>query len=264
MRHPGVARLVVAACRLGIMTMDFAAALVAENGAFAEALRGADPATPVPTCPGWTLKHLLRHVGRGDRWAAQIVGDRLTEPLDPREVRGGKPPDDADGAIEWLHGGARSLVEAVEQTGADTAVWTFLGPRPAAWWIRRRLHEVTVHRADAELAMGREFRLSAELAADGLTEWLERVVIQAGEGRVPLADGQSLHLHAADGGEWTLHNDGETLQLAQQHQKSTVAVRGDATSLLLAMTRRIPADDPRITVFGEADVWRNWLDHTSF
>ena len=161
--------------------MDFATALIEENDAFAQTLRGADEATPVPTCPGWTLRHLLRHVGRGDRWAGQIVGDRLSDYLDPREVRDGKPPDDADGAIDWLRGGAQGLVGAVDGVGADTAVWTFLGPRPAAWWIRRRLHEATVHRADAELALGRDFRLAAELAADGLTEWLERVVVQGGD-----------------------------------------------------------------------------------
>jgi uncharacterized protein (TIGR03083 family) len=244
--------------------MDFAAALIEQNGAFADALRGADLATPVPTCPGWTLKQLMRHVGRGDRWAAQIVGDRLTEPLDPREVRNGKPPDDADGALDWLRGGAHELVEAVQNTGDETSVWTFLGPRPAPWWVRRRLHEVTVHRADAELALGRDFRLSADLAADGLTEWLERIVVQAGSGQTPLGADQSLHLHASDGGEWTLRSDGATLQMTPQHEKSTAAVRGDAASLLLAMTRRIPADDPRITVFGDDDVWRSWLDRTRF
>ncbi|MFZ0834754.1 MAG: maleylpyruvate isomerase family mycothiol-dependent enzyme [Mycobacterium sp.] len=242
--------------------MDFATALVEENNAFADALRGADPATPVTTCPGWTLKQLMRHVGRGDRWAAQIVADRLTVPLDPREVRNGKPPD--DGAIEWLRGGAQQLVEAVQKTGGDTPVWTFIGPQPASWWIRRRLHEVTVHRADAELALGRDFHLAADLAADGLTEWLERVVLQAGGDGIPLSANQSLHLHAAGGGEWTLRSDGQTLQLSPQHEKATVAVRGDATSLLLAMLRRIPADDRRIAVFGDIEVWRGWLDHTPF
>src|ERR1700747_1223454 len=107
--------------------MDFAAALIEQNEAFAETLRGADPATPVPTCPGWTLKHLLRHVGRGDRRAAQIIGHRLTGYLDPREVRNGKPPDDADGTIDWLRGGARELVEALNRTGPVTTAWTFLG-----------------------------------------------------------------------------------------------------------------------------------------
>lgn len=244
--------------------MDFATALIDENDAFAQVLRGADHTTPVPSCPGWTLKHLLRHVGRGDRWAAQIVADRLTNYLDPRDVHDGKPPDDADGTIDWLRGGAHDLVEAVDKVGADTTVWTFIGPRPAAWWIRRRLHEVTVHRADAELALGRDFRLSTELAADGLTEWLERVVAQAADGDSPLADGQSLHLHASDGGEWTLRQTGDALALDRDHGDASMTASGDATSVFMAVVRRIPGDDPRITISGDGDVWRAWLDHTPF
>jgi uncharacterized protein (TIGR03083 family) len=244
--------------------MDYAAALIDENLAFGEALRSADPATPVPTCPGWTLRQLLRHVGRGDRWAAQMVDDRLSDYLDPREVRNGKPPDDADGAIDWLHGGARGLVEAVDRVGPHTPIWTFLGQRPAAWWIRRRLHEATVHRADAELALGRDYQLRHDLAADGLFEWLERVVIEAGDGHMPLADGQTLHLHATDGGEWTLRGRGSALELGQSHANATATVSADAKSLFLAVVRRIPADDPRITVSGDADIWRAWLDATPF
>jgi uncharacterized protein (TIGR03083 family) len=241
--------------------VDFAAALIEENDAFTDTLRVADPSTPVPTCPGWTLNHLLRHVGRGHRWAAQIVGDRLTDFLDPRDVRNGKPPD--DGAVDWLRASAHTVVEAVDGVGAHSSVWTFLGPRPAAWWIRRRLHEVTVHRADAELAIGRDFQLSAELAADGLTEWLERVVVQAGDG-TPLRDGQSLHLHATDGGEWTLRGTGDGLALDTSHADATATVSADATPLFLAVVRRIPAGDPRITVSGDDGVWRAWLDQTPF
>ena len=244
--------------------MDFATALIDENDAFADVLRGADQTTPVPSCPGWTLKQLIRHVGRGDRWAAQIVGDRLTDYLDPRDVRGGKPPDDGDGTIDWLRGGAHDVVKAVDEVGADTAVWTFIGARPAQWWIRRRLHEVTVHRADAELALGRDFALSPELAADGLTEWLERVVAQAADGGSPLTDGQSLHLHATDGGEWTLRQSGDSLTFDRGHADASATVSGDATSVFMAVVRRFLADDPRLTISGDGDVWRAWLDHTPF
>ena len=98
--------------------MDFRAALIAETGAFGELIREADPATRIPTCPDWTIKQLFRHVGRGNRWAAQIVADRRDEALDPREVREGKPPDDPEAAIDWLNDGAQLILDSVDTVGA--------------------------------------------------------------------------------------------------------------------------------------------------
>ena len=83
--------------------MDFRAALLDQTRSFGELIASSDPETPVPTCPDWTLKQLFRHVGRGNRWAAQIISERRVSPLDPREVHDGKPPDDPDAAIEWLN-----------------------------------------------------------------------------------------------------------------------------------------------------------------
>jgi uncharacterized protein (TIGR03083 family) len=249
--------------------VDFAAAFLDENRAFAELFRNADESTPVPTCPGWSLAQLLRHVGRGDRWAAQIVRDRLDDYLDPRAVEGGKPPPDPADAISWLHGGAQRLVDAVELSGVETPVWTFLGTRPANWWVRRRLHETAVHRADAALATGAEFTLDANIAADAVTEWLERVSIQAGgEGApLPLDDGDSLHLHATDpglgeAGEWTVGAERGAITWTHEHGKGTVAMRGAAADLLLVMTRRVSVADTGIEFFGDDGVWQTWLDRT--
>lgn len=249
--------------------MDFAGAFVAENRAFAELFADVDDATPVPTCPEWTLRQLFRHVGRGDRWAAQIVRDRHEDYLDPRTVEGGKPPPDPADAISWLHGGAQRLVDAVELTGVQTSVWTFLGPRPANWWIRRRLHEVAVHRADAAIAVGGEFTLEPDVAADGITEWLERVAVQAGGNGapLPLGAGDTLHLHATDpgldeAGEWTIALDEGQITWSHQHGKGSVALRGNATELLLAILRRRPLAHTGIELFGDEGVWQRWLDHT--
>lgn len=251
--------------------MDYAAALLEQNRAFGEVIRSGDPSTPVPTCPGWSLSQLFRHVGRGDRWAAQIVADRVDHYLDPRTVDGGKPPPDPDEAISWLHGGAQRLIDAVEQTGEETPVWTFLGSRPAYWWVRRRLHEATVHRADAALALALDYTLTPELAADGIGEWLERVAAQAGRdgAPLPLENGQTVHLHATDpglgaAGEWTIRADGDRITWSHGHDKSAVALRGGAVDLLLAVVRRVPVADTDIAVFGDAAIWQNWLDHTPF
>jgi uncharacterized protein (TIGR03083 family) len=240
--------------------VDYAAALLDQNRAFGDVIRDADSSTPVPTCPEWTLKQLFRHVGRGDRWAAQIIADRSDDYLDPRDVRDGRPPDDADGAIDWLHGGARAIVDAVEQIGPDTPVWTFLGPRPSAWWIRRRLHEATVHRADAAIALGIGYELAPELAADGTTEWLERVVAEA---EAPLPPGRALHLHATDTGDhWIL--GGQPLSMSRDEGAADATVSGPATELLLAVVRRLKAGEAGLTIDGDKAVWQTWLDRTPF
>ncbi|BBX98560.1 maleylpyruvate isomerase family mycothiol-dependent enzyme [Mycobacterium lacus] len=249
--------------------MDYAAAFLEQNRAFAELIRNADESKPVPTCPGWSLQQLLRHVGRGDRWAAQIVRDQLDHFLDPRRVEEGKPPPDPDEAISWLQDGAQLMVDAVERTGAETTVWTFLGPRPAIWWTRRRLHETAVHRADAAIAVGADFTLAPEIAADAITEWLERVAIQAGSDGVPLPleDDTTIHLHAVDpglgeAGEWTIRASESGITWSHEHGKGTVALRGGATELLLAMVRRVPVADTGIAMFGDDAVWEKWLERT--
>lgn len=251
--------------------MDYAVEFLEQNRAFGELIRGADASAPIPTCPGWNLDQLMRHVGRGDRWAAQIIADRVDDYLDPRTVPNGKPPADLDGAIAWLHDGAQLLIDAIDDVGAETPVWTFLGPRPAHWWARRRLHEATVHRADAALALGVDYSLPPELAADAISEWLERVAAQAGstDAATPLDDGQTVHLHADDpglgaAGEWTIRADGNRITWAHGHDKGDVALRGGVVDLLLAVVRRVDVADTAITVFGDASIWQNWLDRTPF
>jgi uncharacterized protein (TIGR03083 family) len=249
--------------------VDYPAAFLEENRAFSELFQDADGTTPVPACPGWSLEQLFRHVGRGDRWAAQIVRDRLDHFLDARSVEEGKPPPDRADAIAWLHGGAQLLIDAVESAGGETPVWTFLGTRPANWWIRRRLHETAVHRADAAIAVGADFALAPDVAADGITEFLERIAIQAGsEGAaLPIEDCNTLHLHATDpgldeAGEWTINVSGDGITWSHEHGKGSVALRGGATELLLAMARRTAVADTGIEVFGDEKVWQTWLDRT--
>lgn len=249
--------------------MDYASAYLEETRAFGELIRGANQSAPVPTCPGWSIDQLFRHVGRGDRWAAQIVRDRMDSFLDFRSVENGKPPPGLDDAISWLNGGARLLVDAVDQTGAETQVWTFLGPRAARWWIRRRLHENVVHRADAAIAIGSAFTLDAAVAADGIDEFLERIVIRAGSdgAPMPLEGDDTVHLHATDpglgaAGEWTVRLSEGQIAWSHEHGKGTVALRGGAAELLLAMTRRVALADTEINLFGDDAVWQRWLDRT--
>jgi uncharacterized protein (TIGR03083 family) len=249
--------------------MDFRAALVEQTKAFGDLIHEADPATPVATCPGWTLNQLFKHVGRGNRWCAQIIAERRQESLDPRDVVGGKPPGDPEAAMIWLADGVWQIFDAVDQVGSKARVWTFLGPRPAGWWIRRRLHEATVHRADAAFATGTDYDLSPELAADAISEWIDRATIQADLHSPPLRRGLSLHLHATDDGlgptgEWTITNDEDGVNWSHDHGKGDAAVRGTAKDLLLATVRRRTTAEAGLEVFGDAAIWDAWLGNTPF
>ena len=92
---------------------------------------------PVPSYPGWTFRQLVTHVGRGHRWAAQIVATRAATPMPVREVADGKLPPDPAQHASWLNAGADRVIDAVMAAGSDL-VWTLAGIGPASCWARRR------------------------------------------------------------------------------------------------------------------------------
>ena len=125
-----------------------------------------------------------------------------------------------------------------------------------------------MHRADAALALGAGYELSPALAADAITEWIERTVIEADPTSPPLDRGVTLHLHAQDdgrgaAGEWTITND-DGLAWSHAHGKGAAAVRGPATQLLLAVVRRRTAAEAGVEVLGDAAVWEGWVQRTPF
>src|SRR3981189_371351 len=58
------------------MTLDFerhCAEVVTQTSLLIGHLNGADLTVPVPTCPGWNVSQLARHVDGGQRWAREIL-----------------------------------------------------------------------------------------------------------------------------------------------------------------------------------------------
>lgn len=233
----------------------------------------AAPDLTIPTCPDWTLRQLATHLGRAQRWAAEIVRARSDKFIDFRAVPDGKLPADEAARGRWLTAGATSLVGALREAG-DDQVWTFDMMNPASFWARRMSHEVMVHCADARLAVGGEVAMPAELAADAIDEWLAVMSRLAGgqpDRRLTvLPPGRSLHVHATDpelggAGEWLVtHASGDTLEVTTEHGKADVALTGPAADVLLTLLGRLPVSSQSVHVYGDAELLDLWLKEVTF
>ena len=225
----------------------------------------ADPAAPVPTCPGWSMAKLVKHTGTAHRWATRLVTTRSGEPVSPRSLDLGLPDKESDYA-GWLTDGAPPLAEALREAGPDAAVWAWGAEHTSGWWARRMLHETAVHRADAELAGRQTPVFDPVVAADGIDEFLANLpaLPPRAERLAGLPAGQSLHLHATDAdGEWLIRFTGSGVEWERGHAKATVAVRGRLTLLLLFVYGRVRPDDEALQIFGDEALLGDWQEKTA-
>jgi uncharacterized protein (TIGR03083 family) len=128
------------------------------------------------------------------------------------------------------------------------------------FWARRTAHETAVHRWDAQNAGGPPDALAADLAVDGLDEYLG--ILSAFPGRRFPQRG-SIHLHATDApGEWLVRLDAEGIRVTHDHAKGDVALRGPASDVLLVLLGRKTPD--AVDVFGDADLFDRFRRHAAF
>jgi uncharacterized protein (TIGR03083 family) len=231
--------------------------------AYADAIRGVDTATPVPSCPGWDIRKLTRHLGTTQRWAAEMVRTRATERLDPRSLDLGLPTDDA-GYPDWIVAGGEALVATLRDADPDDGMWAWGKDQHVRFWSRRLVHECVVHTADATLATGAPFTIAPALAVDAIDELLDNIPT-AGYFAPNVANlrggGESIHLHCTDvEGEWMILLGPDGYSWEHAHGKGTVAVRGTAADLELLLYGRLSADDEkRFTRFGDTALLDRWL-----
>ena len=224
-----------------------------------------DTAAAVPTCPGWTVADLVTHVGGIHRWVTAIVASQAPSRLPFPEV---EPESSSAGDLaEWLTVGAVPLLNSLQAAGPVTPVWTWGPGRTSGWWARRMVHETAVHRADAELAVGRAAsEIDPVIAADGIDEFLFNLpsARRPYKHLASFPTGASLHLHATDAdGEWLIRFTESGIAWERGHAKATVAVRGPVALLLLFAYGRAPGSDERFAVFGDASVLDAWQQKTT-
>ncbi|GAA2818844.1 maleylpyruvate isomerase N-terminal domain-containing protein [Saccharopolyspora taberi] len=203
--------------------------------AFAEqaaALRAAavhaGPGVPVPTCEGWDVGKLVRHVAR----VYSMVD--LSLDLEPDAERPAPAPvsEDFDEALAAFDRNLAVVAEKLSTMDPDRRVWSFFPGGTPVSWTRRMAHETAIHRLDAEHATGehvRELLFDPRLAADGIDEMLALLL--------PLSDwsgsqheGRVLY-HAADAGRaWLVtYRPGKPPEVSAPHDAALGEYEVDAT-----------------------------------
>jgi uncharacterized protein (TIGR03083 family) len=218
---------------------DYRSHLDRELTAYAAALDAA-VASPglldrrIPACPAWDVRGLTHHLISVHAWVAHAI------------VRSG---DDerampADAALPAEFSASAAVLREVLDRPPDTACWTFTEDRTVAFWQRRQAHENAIHRWDLESALGRDGRLDADLATDGIDEvvtmfWPRQV--RLGRAQEP---GDQVLLHTPDGRAWPIGR-------LQPNTGPCAQVSGSPEDLCLALWGRIGWDDRSLKWAGD-------------
>lgn len=217
----------------------------------------------VPSCPGWDMRELLRHLSMIHLWAAGHVSRRREDSFGAElaDLEGAWPdlavfwPEDED-LIDWYLETNANLVITLESAPIDADAWTFLpAPSPLAMWARRQAHETAIHRFDAENAAGVGSVFEPEFASDGVDEILAAFAPRKPE--FPVASTKAMLVHATDTGDrWHVSLAPDGITTVRGDGPADVTLAGNATELYLAMWNR--GDDEQLTITGDRDVLDLW------
>jgi uncharacterized protein (TIGR03083 family) len=233
---------------------------------FVDAAEKAGFDAPVPTCPEWSVRELVQHVGYVHRWAAAYVRTGRTTVLSDEEEAdavGPMPPDAA--LVGWFQDGHADLVDLLRAAPPGTSCCYFLpADTPLGFWARRQAHETTIHRADLQGAVGNIAGVDADVGIDGIDELLTGFYGIHG-GRLRCEAPCTLAVHVTDGARsdgpraWTvtMSPTGATIT-RDATTPADCTLRGPASALYLALWNRRGTDD--LDVQGNASVLALWRE----
>ncbi|WP_405656187.1 maleylpyruvate isomerase N-terminal domain-containing protein [Streptomyces sp. RK9] len=264
------------------LTLDrYAAEIIAQTEQLTSSIKGADLAAPVPTCAGWSLGDLLRHLGGAHRWAEEIVRTRATGPVPDDQVNDVSGDDRADVAAlgAWLTEGAALYADALRKAGPEAPVWTVAPGGTPVFWARRMTVETVVHRADAVGAVDGTYTLDHDVALDALAEWLgflelPQVYESVEAMRALLGPGRTVHFHATDAapgaeGDWLIDLTGDAPAVRRSGAgertpgEAAVSLRGSAAALLMLMYQRDSVLDEAVEIVGDRELFQEWREAAS-
>ncbi len=223
---------------------------------------------PVPPCPGWRIRDLLRHTGMVHRWAAANVTIARGEPMSADEQREAVGPFPADESlVGWFRDGLDALVDVLRTADPGVRCWTFMrAPSPLAFWARRQAHETAIHRVDAESADGTITPVPAAFAADGIDELLISFLPRVLRRTPPAGRPCTLEVHAVDAPRtgrtaWLARLGPESAGEPSQDGRRQCRVSGGAADLYLLLWNRRGGSLDGIDVAGDASVLFTWQEN---
>jgi len=150
-------------------------ACLADDYARLRAVAETDLDAAVPSCPGWSVADLTRHVAEVYLHKSAIMRDGAEpEPWPPADCATAAPIPLLDRAYAQL------VDEFAGRSPQDSALTWYAPDQSVGFWIRRMAQETVIHRIDAELGAGAPFApVPDDLAIDGIDELLRIFVAYA-------------------------------------------------------------------------------------
>ncbi|MFC3983626.1 maleylpyruvate isomerase family mycothiol-dependent enzyme [Streptosporangium jomthongense] len=213
----------------------------------AAAERGLD--ARVPSCPGWTGRDLLHHVG--GVYDHKVLCMRLGR--DPQKAERAPLPGDA-ALRDWFLSQRETLLDQLVMRGPGAPSHTWFPPdQTVGFWYRRMAHETVVHRIDAELIDGGPTPVDPEPAADGVDELLGFITHDFG-GRPEREQGvgRTVVLGCGDR-EWALTLRADRAVWAKEGATPDARIDGEPEDLLLHLWNRRGAGGNSLRSSGDVD-----------
>lgn len=228
--------------------------LAAEGRLLASAASELDPGAEIPTCPGWTVRDLVRHTAGIHRWCGENVRGQLRSLLEVEDLKDlyGKWPADEE-LIEFYLDELALLIKSLEEAPDDLQCATFMVcDSPKIFWCRRQMQETTVHRVDVELVSGSLTPIDPELASDGVDEMLTGFVPRRFM-KLRSDDPISIRIDVTDTGRsWRLDVSNEpTIVTRDNLDDADCIAQGRAEDLFLTLWNR-PGRE-RLHISGRSD-----------
>jgi uncharacterized protein (TIGR03083 family) len=255
------------------MEMKLLDSTVAQTREVAVWVTGADPLTPVPTCPAWTLADLVNHVGATQRWVTKLVSDGVTDPGVAFSIGWEQAPAEPEGWSRWLADGADGVAASFSSATDGRSVFDPSGGGDGvAFWSQRIFGEIAVHRIDAAVALHRAYEIDAPVAAAAVQDWLNNMASPGWAANVPgfteamRGDGQTIAWVSDDTDDaWLLRRTDAPLVLTHDRADADVTIHGPVRELLEIVSRRRSLGDAQSsTVVGDRNELMHLIDHMNW